>query len=364
METNSVELRNVTKRFGEVVAVDNMSIDVEQGDFLTLLGPSGCGKTTTLRMIAGLETPDEGEVFLDGKVVNTVPANLRNTSTVFQNLALFPHMTVKENIAFGLQCKKVPKAEINKKVKRALELVQLQDLGGRRPAQLSGGQQQRVALARSLVLEPVVLLLDEPLAALDRKLCEEMQVELNRIQKDVGITFIYVTHDQTMALAMSNRIALMKDGIIVQLDTPGNIYEEPRTRFAADFMGIANIFHGKSVIHGQEKIELETDSGFKVLAPSREEVAGMDASDLSVSIRPEAVKMHLNVEKDNLENLYPGTIKEHMYKGETMEYRVAIGRGDIIIVSLNKNEISPGMENGRDVFVELPPERCQILLED
>ncbi len=364
MEQYSVELKNVTKRFGEVVAVNNITLSIEKGEFLTLLGPSGCGKTTTLRMIAGLETPSEGEVILDGKVVNDITANERDTTTVFQNLALFPHLTVKENIAFGLDCKKVPKEETKDKVDRVLKLVQLEGYGGRRPAQLSGGQQQRIALARALVLEPVVLLLDEPLASLDRKLSEEMQVELNRIQQDVGITFLYVTHDQTMALSMSDRIALMREGIIDQLGTPDNIYEEPRTRFAADFMGIANIFNGKSVIHGEEKIELETDSGFKVVAPTREEVAGKDASDLSVCIRPEALKMHLQDVEENVQNIYPGIIKEHMYKGETMEYRVSIGQGDIIIVSLNKHEISSGMENGRDVFIELPPNRCQVLLED
>ena len=232
---SSIELKNVIKRFPGITAVDNVSLEVEKGTIFSLLGPSGCGKTTTMRIIAGFEAMDEGDVLIDGKVVNSIPAYKRNCSMVFQTLALFPHMTVEENIAFGLERRKVAKAEIKERVARQIDLMQLSGLGKRKPDQLSGGQRQRVALARSLVVDPKILLLDEPLSSLDRKLRKEMQVELKQVQRKVGITFFYVTHDQKEALSLSDQVGVMNKGKLVQVGTPDEIYEKPKTSFIADF---------------------------------------------------------------------------------------------------------------------------------
>ncbi|WP_342819036.1 ABC transporter ATP-binding protein, partial [Candidatus Hadarchaeum sp.] len=240
-----VEVKNVTKKFGEVIAVDNISFTVEKGQFFSLLGPSGCGKTTTLRMICGFETPTEGEIFIDGKPMTNVPPYKRPTNLVFQNLALFPHMNVYDNIAFGLRIKKVPEPEIQKRVKEMLELVRLPGYEKRKISQLSGGEKQRIAIVRALVNRPAVLLLDEPLGPLDLKLREEMVVELKRIKREVGTTFIYVTHDQGEALTMSDKIAVMNKGKIVQMGTPLEIYERPNSKFVADFIGGTNFFEGR-----------------------------------------------------------------------------------------------------------------------
>ena len=236
----SIELRDVSKYFGDVQAVNGISLDVRQGEFLTLLGPSGCGKTTTLRMIGGFELPSSGEIFIEGEAMGDRPPYRRPVNTVFQNYALFPHMTVAQNVSYGLEMAGVPKAERQKRVQDALEMVRLPHVEGRKPAELSGGQQQRVALARALVNRPAVLLLDEPLGALDLKLRKAMQLELKQLNREVGATFVYVTHDQEEALTMSDRIAVMNEGRILQLGTPGEIYERPRTRFVADFIGQTN----------------------------------------------------------------------------------------------------------------------------
>src|ERR687891_369577 len=236
----SVRLQGVSKRFGNLTAVREMDLDIPRGEFFTMLGPSGCGKTTTLRMIAGFEEPSEGTVLLDGEDVTGLPPFKRATNTVFQTYALFPHLSVERNVAFGLQRKRVSKEEIRRRVSEELERVGLAAHANRKPRQLSGGQQQRVALARALVNRPAVLLLDEPLGALDLKLRKQLQVELKRIQQEVGITFIYVTHDQEEALTMSDRIAVMNRGVVEQLDDPEEIYERPRTRFVADFIGQTN----------------------------------------------------------------------------------------------------------------------------
>ena len=242
-----LEIQNVTRRFGDFTAVDNVSIGIEAGEFFTLLGPSGCGKTTLLRMIAGFDVPDGGRVLLNGEDLAGRPPERRPMRMVFQSYALFPHMTVEGNVAFPLQMAKTPAAEIGARVAAALEDVRLQCLGQRYPHELSGGQKQRVALGRALVTHPAVLLLDEPLAALDAKLREEMQIELINLQKEVGITFVYVTHDQTEALALSHRIAVMNKGRVEQLDEPSKIYGFPRTRFVADFIGQCNLFSGPVV---------------------------------------------------------------------------------------------------------------------
>src|SRR5437762_11611936 len=240
-----LEIRNVTRRFGAFTAVDNVSLAIEAGEFFTLLGPSGCGKTTLLRMIAGFDLPDGGSILLNGNDLADRPPEERPVRTVFQSYALFPHMTVEGNIAFPLQMTKTPAAEVPAKVEGALEDVRLTGFGKRYPHELSGGQKQRVALGRALVTHPTVLLLDEPLAALDAKLREEMQIELINLQKEVGITFVYVTHDQTEALTLSHRIAVMNKGRVEQVDEPSKIYGFPRTRFVADFIGHCNLFSGQ-----------------------------------------------------------------------------------------------------------------------
>src|ERR671914_1734111 len=257
----SVRLREVTKRFGELVAVRRRDLDIPRGEFFTMLGPSGCGKTTTLRMIAGFEEPTEGTVQLDGDDVTGLPAFRRPTNTVFQSYALFPHLSVERNVAFGLERRRVSKDEIRRRVGAELERVGLAAEAKRKPRQLSGGQQQRVALARALVNRPAVLLLDEPLGALDLKLRKQLQVQLKRIQREVGITFVYVTHDQEEALTMSDRIAVMNRGVVEQMDTPEEIYERPRTTFVAGFIGVSNLMPGEVIASGTASVELRLDAG-------------------------------------------------------------------------------------------------------
>jgi spermidine/putrescine transport system ATP-binding protein len=263
-DTASVELAGVTKRFGNVVAVDDLSLELGTGEFFTLLGPSGCGKTTTLRMIAGFETPSAGTIRIDGADVESLPPHRRPTNTVFQSYALFPHLSVADNVAFGLKRTKVQKAEISKRVDAELERVGLSAEAGRRPAQLSGGQQQRVALARALVNLPKVLLLDEPLGALDLKLRKGLQLELKQIQREVGITFVYVTHDQEEALTMSDRIAVMNSGRVEQIGDPEQVYERPATTFVAGFIGVSNLMPG--VVTGSGEVRL--DNGPTVRVPT------------------------------------------------------------------------------------------------
>ena len=241
---NIIELKHITKNFDDnFTAVDDFNLEVQRGEFVTFLGPSGCGKTTTLRMIAGFEMPTEGEILLNGKDISKLPPNKRPINTVFQRYALFPHLNIYDNIAFGLKLKKLPKAEIEKKVKKALEMVDLEGFEDRRVQTLSGGQQQRIAIARSLVNEPEILLLDEPLGALDLKMRKEMQLELKEMHERLGITFIYVTHDQEEALTMSDKIVVMSEGRIQQIGTPEDIYNEPKNAFVADFIGESNIFN-------------------------------------------------------------------------------------------------------------------------
>jgi spermidine/putrescine transport system ATP-binding protein len=271
LETIAVELRDVIKRFGDVVAVDHVSLRILDGEFFSLLGPSGCGKTTTLRMIAGFEQPTEGEVFIASRAVAGVPAFERNTNMVFQNYALFPHMTVAQNVAFGLEMKRVPRAEISQRVTGALEMVRLPGMEDRRPKQLSGGQQQRVALARALVNRPSVLLLDEPLGALDLKLRKEMQLELKDLQHRVGITFVYVTHDQEEALTMSDRIAVMHEGRVLQIGSPTEIYERPTCRFVADFIGETNFLDGEVVGRENGQVAVKIRPELTVRVPAGEE---------------------------------------------------------------------------------------------
>ena len=283
MNSSIVSLKNVEKWFGENHVVKNMNLEIQEGEFLTLLGPSGCGKTTTLRMIAGFEDASSGTIEVQGVRVEEMEPFQRDVNTVFQNYSLFPHMTVFENVAYGPSIKKIPKEQIKKSVSEMLELVQMSGYESRKPDELSGGQKQRVAIARALINQPRVLLLDEPLGALDMKLRRQMQIELKRLQKKLGITFVYVTHDQEEAMTMSDRIAVMSDGLILQIDNPVEIYEKPKSRFVADFIGESNIFEGKIKTMEDGILHAECKQGDCLLYGK-----GVEAGeDIFISVRPE-----------------------------------------------------------------------------
>ena len=323
----AVEMQDVLKQFitpegGILSAVDHVTMQIRDGEFFSLLGPSGCGKTTSLRMIAGFELPTSGSILIRGKEMSQVPAHLRPVNTVFQQYALFPHMTVGQNIAFGLEMKGVGKAERSKRVSEALEMVRLPGMEMRRAKQLSGGQQQRIALARALVNKPEVLLLDEPLGALDLKLRKEMQLELKTLQREVGITFIYVTHDQEEALTMSDRIAVMSKGRALQVGMPEEIYERPADKFVADFIGETNFLEG--VVRGQTGpvVEIELPgTGSVHVESSRKFTAGQQ---VSVAVRPEKLRLGLPIEGGN--NL-KGRVEEVIYIGTDTQYGVRFGGG-------------------------------------
>jgi spermidine/putrescine transport system ATP-binding protein len=308
----AVELRHVSKRFGDVAAVDNVSLQIADGEFFSLLGPSGCGKTTTLRMIAGFELPSEGELLIKGEPMGATPPYRRHVNTVFQSYALFPHLTVAQNVAFGLQMQGVAKAEIERRVAEALRLVRLDDFGKRRPKQLSGGQQQRVALARALVNQPAVLLLDEPLGALDLKLRKELQLELRGLQERVGITFVYVTHDQEEALTMSDRIAVMGGGKVLQVGSPTEIYERPNCRFVADFIGETNFLSGDVVAASGQQATVKIGERLLVqgFAPRSVPVG----SPVTISVRPEKARL-IEQQPATTENVFPVKVERVAYIG-------------------------------------------------
>src|ERR1700716_222123 len=315
---NDVELRAVSKRYAGARAVERIDLAVWHGQFYSLLGPSGCGKTTTLRLIAGFEQPDEGRVLIGGKDVASMPAYRRNVNTVFQHYALFPHMSVSDNVAFGLQQKKVGAAETDARVARALGMVKLGHLGSRYPRQLSGGQQQRVALARALVNRPTVLLLDEPLGALDLKLRKEMQVELKGLQQEVGITFVYVTHDQEEALAMSDRIAVMHDGRILQEGTPREIYEHPATSFVADSIGLTNFFQGVVVAKESDGVLVETAEQLRVWCSGGQ--AAVHGDRVTVAVRPEKIEIDAAATATLL-NVVSGRVIAGVFLGAQIQFR-------------------------------------------
>ena len=312
-----IGIEHVTKRFGTFVAVDDAHFGIRRGEFFSMLGPSGCGKTTTLRMIAGFEQPSEGEIRLEGEDVSKVPPYKRNVNTVFQQYALFPHLTVAANVAFGLQAKKVAKAEITKRVAELLEVVRLADFGNRKPAQLSGGQQQRVALARALVNYPSALLLDEPLGALDLKLRQAMQLELKRIQREVGITFVFVTHDQEEALTMSDRIAVMSEGRVEQIGSPEEIYHQPTSEFVAGFIGMANLMPAtvSAVTAGRATATL--GDGTVVDAEAADGLAVGDPA--TFMVRPE--RMHLSVDRPGSDGAaVPTEVVDLVFQGPVVRF--------------------------------------------
>ena len=343
MTDAAVSLSGVTKHFGEVIAVAGVDLDVADGEFFSLLGPSGCGKTTTLRLIAGFEFPTKGSIRIHGAEVGLEPPHRRPVNTVFQSYALFPHMTVEDNVAFGLQMKKVSPHEISDRVRRALDMVQLAHRAGAKPSQLSGGQQQRVALARALVNEPEVLLLDEPLGALDLKLRQAMQVELKELQERVGITFIYVTHDQEEALTMSDRIGVMSEGRLLQVGEPEQIYEHPTSRFVADFIGEINLLPATVVDSGT----VELVGGHRVSATT-----GTGAgTEVTVAIRPERFELYdLDETVPDGSNRIEGTVARRTYYGDVFYYDVDTPAGRIEA----KEENRPGIdhyEHGDPVIV-------------
>jgi len=354
-EQIAVRLEGVTKRFGDQVAVDNVSLEIRDGEFFSLLGPSGCGKTTLLRMIAGFDTPDQGRVIIGGKDMTEVPPYLRPVNTVFQNYALFPHMTVEQNIAFGLRMKKMPRDEIARRVQWALELINLPGYEKRRTDQMSGGQRQRIALARALVNEPEVLLLDEPLSALDLKLRQELRVDLMNLQEQLGITFIFVTHDQEEALVMSDRIAVMNKGRIEQLGPTEEIYELPQTAFVAKFIGDSNLIPAQAI----EPRKVRTPLGEFVLD---DEDALAPGQEVLLSIRPE--KIRLFREKPSLPNVFSAKVDDIIYTGSENQYLLLADGQRLMCKTLNQDIQEPGHEEfayDEEVWVAFTPEKLVVI---
>lgn len=326
-----LEIKNLSKFYGKTTAVNNVSLSIESGEFFCLLGPSGCGKTTILRMIAGFEKPTSGEIILNGKPITQLSPDQRDVNTVFQNYALFPNYSVLENIAYGLKIKKIQAQELNERVEEVIRLVGLQGFEQRMPANLSGGQQQRVALARALVNRPKILLLDEPLSALDKKISEQTRNELSELQKKVGITFIFVTHNQTEALALANRIAVMKDGLIEQCGPPRDIYEKPETQFVADFIGSMNFFDGKHLSGDENSTTLElTNLGVITL---NQQGLRTEKSKVVFCLRPERMKISL-INAASYENSVTGVIRQKIYLGELTKYIVELGNGMMVNIIL------------------------------
>jgi len=342
-----VKLERLVKRFDEVLAVDDVNINIERGEFLTLLGPSGSGKTTTLMMIAGFEIPTSGKIFIENEMVVFKPPYKRNIGMAFQNYALFPHMTVFNNIAFPLKMRGMKKSEIIKYTQQAIELVKLSEYGTRYPKQLSGGQQQRVALARSIVYNPPVLLMDEPLGALDKKLREHMQVEIKHLHQSLGITVIYVTHDQSEALAMSDRIALMNYGRIEQIGTPADLYENPKNKFVADFIGDTNLIIDVKIISEKNgRLFLMTPAGLKL---SLIRTSNHNSNSVNVAIRPEQIRF--TTFTDKLPNVYSGIVEEKVYLGNVTKYKILVDGKESMVLTENNTQQKSIFNTGETVQI-------------
>jgi spermidine/putrescine transport system ATP-binding protein len=357
MAGGEVQLVDLVKRFGEFTAVAGINLEMPSGEFFSLLGPSGCGKTTTLRMIAGFERPTEGQILLDEVDMAQTPPHKRDVNTVFQNYALFPHLTVEENVAFGLKYQKATKQESTDRVGKALELVQMSQFSKRRPNQLSGGQQQRVALARALILNPKVLLLDEPLGALDAKLRKRLQIELKALQEEVGITFIYVTHDQEEALTMSDRIAVMSQGQVEQVGAPKDIYESPATAYVADFLGVSNLMDAPAAGVG--------DGGCKVTLGDFQLIAGQGDADTAgaakITIRPERVG--IEQQGSTGENRIPAIVERTVYVGSILQVILHLASGQTIQAWTPNTGADERYHSGDAVVAYFPKESLRVLPE-
>ncbi len=353
-----IVVERLVKDFGDVRAVNDITLEIPAGEFFSMLGPSGCGKTTTLRVIAGFEEPDSGRVLLDGQDVTWVSPKKRNVNMVFQDYALFPHMTVAENVAFGLKLRRVDRSEMNSRVAEMLQVVRLDGYEDRRPAALSGGQRQRVALARALVNRPAALLLDEPLGALDLKLRREMQLELKRIQQSTGTTFVYVTHDQEEALTMSDRIAVMDGGVVQQVDAPRALYERPATAFVADFIGTSNSLALTGARRSDGLVVMELGEGMRIVAPDTG-----DGGDCQITVRPE--KIRIGTESDGANgSRVSGTVVEQVYLGSLSQTVVEIVTGERLIVhELNDDDERPSPEPGESVVLSWHA-RHSLVIED
>jgi len=355
-----LKVNNLSKSFGNVKAVQEISFEATEGRVLSLLGPSGCGKTTTLRCIAGFENPDQGEIYLDDRKITPFPPEKRGIGMVFQNYALWPHMTVYGNLAFGLQIRKVPKPEINKRIKKILSMVQLEGYENRYPRQMSGGQQQRIAMARALVFEPDIMLLDEPLSNLDAKLREEMRFEFTELQKKLGITAVYVTHDQAEALVLSDKIVILDQGKIVQSGTPKEIFSNPKNKFVAGFIAVTSFMDGKvdSLAEEQKKVVVKTDDGLTIQGNNSNLSLGQR---VSVAIRMNAV--HFVQDEDEIEknsvNLFKGKIIQSSYLGNIVDYKISVGNW---MVRTN-TEVKNNFKVGDEVKFYLPPEKIIVTLE-
>jgi iron(III) transport system ATP-binding protein len=353
-----VKLENLEKSFGSVVAVDNVSLEIEEGEFFTILGPSGCGKTTTLRMIAGFYKPDKGKIYFNKKLINRLAPEKRNIGMVFQNYALWPHLNVSKNVSFGLEMRKIPDNEIKGRVKSTLDLVNLGGLGNRTPDQLSGGQQQRVALARALVIRPDVLLLDEPLSNLDAKLRVEMRTEIKKLQKNLGITTIYVTHDQKEALAVSDRLAVMGLGKIVQVGSPLEIYAKPANKFVASFIGLINLFHGKISKVNKTNVWIKTNNGLDLISSSIKNVK--EGIKVLVAVRPEHIEVHPQNFLPKKRNTLNGIVEGIEYLGDLSRYNIKT-QYQII----NADQYSPSVEKsfkmGEEVGISFEKEHVHLI---
>ncbi|MBA4493486.1 ABC transporter ATP-binding protein [Paenactinomyces guangxiensis] len=347
-------MKDLVKKFGNITAVSSVNIDVDSGEFMTLLGPSGCGKTTILSMILGILEPTSGSISFDGQVISQTPMNKRDVGMVFQNYALFPHMTVAQNVAFGLDMRKVPKEEKERRVKQVLEMVQLSDLAARFPKELSGGQQQRVALARALVIRPKVLLLDEPLSNLDAKLRKEMRIQLKRLHEEVGITTIYVTHDLEEALSLSTKVAVMSKGIVRQIGSPQEIFLQPKNHFVANFVGYGNFIHGKLKKEIDKYFVFEADKGFTLRV--RKNGHHRVGDSVILTIKPENVK--IVGEKEEGANCIKGKVLISDYVGSTTSYEILSEKGDILKVNVLGLEPLP---QNHTINLYLAPESLLIL---